>query len=186
METKGEALIELNKRDQQIPDEVINNFVSKANIKRMEAKEKLIPFIIEFILSFLNLIPFPFVFTELILRKIYFNTWELWLGLEIIAYLYLIYVFIAFSNFHEKMDDHPFLLTFPFGLGLLIIIGLGVLVIGDIASYFQDKENINNMEKDIKFILLIKIIFYFINMGIDTFIAIILFAKYGKDCGDND
>ena len=92
--------------------------------KERKVKEKLKTFIIEFILSFLNLIPFPFVFTELILRKIYFNTWELWLGLEIIAYLYLIYVFIAFSNFGEKMNDHNFLLTFSVVLGFLIIIGL--------------------------------------------------------------
>ena len=33
METKGETLIELKKRDQQIPDEVMNNIVSKAIIK---------------------------------------------------------------------------------------------------------------------------------------------------------
>ena len=181
METKGETLIELKKRDQQIPDEVMNNIVSKAIIKERKVKEKLKTFIIEFILSFLSVIPFPFVFTELILRKIYFNTWELWLGLEIIAYLYLIYVFIAFSNFGEKMDDHPYLLTYPFGLGFLITLGLAILVIVDIVSYFQDKENIKNMEKDIKVILLIKIIFYFINMGIDFIIYIILNSKCDRN-----
>ena len=42
------------------------------------------------------------------------------------------------------------------------------------------------MEKDIKFILLIKIIFYFINMGIDTTVVIILSIKYKSNNTDND
>ena len=91
--------------------------------KERKVKEKLKTFIIEFILSFLNIIPFPFVFTELILRKIYFNIWELWLGIEIIAYLYLTYMIIVFSNFSKQMDDYPFLLTIPSVLGFLVIFG---------------------------------------------------------------
>ena len=84
------------------------------------------------------------------------------------------------------MNDHNFLLTISVVLGFLIIFGLAILVIVDIVSYFKDKENIKNMEKDIKVILLIKIIFYFINMGIDTTVVIILSIKYKSNNTDND